>query len=1160
MRLILFNCRLITLLLACLLLETIASSVHATPAGEGITIKKKNTPLEQIFQDIEKQSAYRFFYKVSLTARFKNVDIDVKDATIEETMRVILKNQSLSYEIVDKTIVITQKNEEVIPVQPSSPPLFVKGMVRNEENSPMAGVSVRLKGSLRGTTTNEKGIFELADVNAAEATLVISYIGYEEQEIKLNNRTGLSIVLKRIVREMEDVSVSVTTGYQTMLKGRATGSFTNLKGDEMNKIASTDFRERLEALVPGLQLGRNNNIIIRGQGTFSANRTPLVVVDGVPVEGAEYKLNPDDIEQISVLKDAAAASVWGIRSANGVIVITTKRGNRAGKTAISYNSFISIEAEPSLKKLRLLPADKYALGEWNKYFSFGTGLLQPYSFVTEIGQVYNDFKADQDTTRALNRIATIGAFDNSRQQEDLFYRSEIISNHTIALKTGDQNASHYFSVNYARTRFNQAGNTQDKFNFTSNSDFNIVKKIKLQFGTRGNYYNSVINAENTSGMKPYIRILDSSGNYVNEHKDISQYYKQLLQDSGWKDWSYNRLKEQRNNDYTSQSHTYAANLRLIYQPVTGLSYTFLTNYEKGFQKENTLHNEKSYYTRHHTNLFTENSNLLSPSIVKYHLPKNGGILSQGFYESNSFDLRNQLEYSTRFSNFHLHALAGTELYHYRASAGGNTFFGYNAQTLTHTDVDRSLLQKGVTGYNAVQAGSYLSQSFSSISEQVERYFSYYSTFSLNYMNRYDLFASARLDKTNLLVNANKYRNNPSWSAGARWTINKEKFFRSKAITSLSFKASYGVSGNIDKSTAPDITASAGTSRFGIPVLYITNPENKELGWEKTYVLNTGIEFSLWKDRIEGSFEYYHKNGKELLYTVSLDPTLGWGSIKKNAASILNTGVDLMLQAKPIVSKDFSWTSSLVFSYNYNKVRQVDYTPTQTDILGNGNPLVGKPINYLAAIRYMGISKTGDPMIRKDKGQDTLGAANLKDFTIDDYVFAGRKDPPFAGSFINSFQYKGWKLELFFTYKLGHSFLLPSFQNSIGNLAVNEWSDPELTWKKPGDENTKPYPRLTNGFYTTDVSYIVTHNHTLADKADLVRLRTVSLEYNLSKLVKQVPFKDVSIRLSAENIWYWAANKYKLDTDYIVPSTSSLSTVVSFPARSKFVLYLKCTLK
>jgi TonB-linked SusC/RagA family outer membrane protein len=1143
----------------CLLLPALTALAKNDGDQDGITLKKRNAPLEKIFHEIEKQSGYQFFYKVSMVSKFKNVDIDVKKATLEETLAVILKNQPFTYEIINKTIVLKQKEEEVATFGPPDPLADISGRVVNDANEPLGGVSVRIKGTERGTTTDENGLFTLPNVNTTGIILVFSYIGYEEQELKLNAATDVSVQLKRSAQNMQDVTVSVSTGYQTLLKGRATGSFSHIKGEDMNKVAAVDYRQKLEGLLPGVSVGRSNNITIRGQGTFSANRAPLVVIDGVPIEGADYKLNPDDIDQITVLKDAAAASIWGVRSANGVIVIQTKRGNRTGKTSVSYNSFTSVEEKVSLDDLHLLASSKYATGELNRYMSFGTGLLQPYSFVTEIGKIYNDLKVDLDTSKAVSRVNALGGFDNKRQIEDLFYRNELMTNHTIGIKTGNTNASHYFSVNYTGTQSFQEGDDQDKLNFTSNSDFTLSKRIKLQFGTRGNYFNSRINAENAAGIKPYIRILDEDGNYVNEHRDVAQDYKELLQENGWKNWDFNRLQEQRNNDHTFQSHTYAANLRFIVEPLKGFTYTLQANYEKGFQKEKNLRNEKSYYTRHLVNQFSENADLNSPDILDYHLPKNGGILYQADYESNTYDIRNQLEYAATFRDFQLTMLAGHEFYHYGASSNSNLLFGYNPQTLVHIDVDRAALKEGITGFNAVQDGTYFLQPFSGNGEQIERYLSYFSTFSLNYKNRYDFFASARLDKTNLLVNADRYRNNPSWSAGAKWNISKERFFHFPIFNDLSVKASYGISGNIDKSTAPDITGAASVSRFGVPVLYITNPENKELGWEKSYIFNTGIEFSMWKDRLSGSIEYYHKDGRELLYNVSLDPTTGWTNIKKNAASLLNQGVDININGKLLVVKNFSWMAAVNFSYNYNRVKEVDYTPTQTDILGPGNPLVGKPLNYLAVIPYLGQNASGDPMIKTLKGGDTLGAANLKNFTIDDYIYAGRKDPPYFGSVTNSFQYKNWKLEFFITYKFGHKFLLPTFQNSIGSGAVNEWSDPALTWKAPGDEKTKPYPRLVNGFFTNDVAYIVTHNQTLVDKADIIRLRTLSLEYNCAKLLNRTPFKDGSIRLSAENLWYYAPNKYDLDTDYVIPSTSSGSSSIVFPAQRKLVLYLKLTI-
>jgi hypothetical protein len=269
-------------LMAALWLLLVSTPVSAGGYRQGITLKKTNASLEQVFRDIEKQSGYQFFYKVSFVPKFKKVDVHVTNVSIEQALEMVLKNQPFTYQIISKTIVIKEK---MVIVETAAPvPAGVSGRVVNESHVALAGVSIVVKGSSRGTTTNENGLFELPDVNTTDAVLVITYIGYEEQEIKLNGRTSLTVTLKLNAQRMEDVTVSVSTGYQTLLKGRVTGSFEVLKGDEMNKVAATDYRSRLEGLVPGISVGRNNNLTIRGQGTFSANRSPLVVVDGVPVQ------------------------------------------------------------------------------------------------------------------------------------------------------------------------------------------------------------------------------------------------------------------------------------------------------------------------------------------------------------------------------------------------------------------------------------------------------------------------------------------------------------------------------------------------------------------------------------------------------------------------------------------------------------------------------------------------------------------------------------------------------------------------------------------------------------------------------------------------------------------------------------------------------------
>ncbi len=1135
----------------------LAASLHVSAGGNAqkITLTTENETLEVVFKEIRKQTGYFFLYNMEQLKMAHRVNLSVKDASLEEVLDICFNGQSLTYVINNQNIIVQPRQKEMVTLP--SPPVNIQGRVTNDKGEPISGVTVAVRGTNRSVATNERGEFYLAGI-ADDAVLVFSSVSTEPYEMKVNARSSFTVSLQTRVTRMEDINVTVATGYQTLSPGRATGSYHVTDEKELGRLATTDYRQRLQGIVPGLAVNRNNIVTIRGQGTFNAEQSPLVVIDGVPVEGADYKINPDDIQQITVLKDAASASIWGVRSANGVIVITTKRGNRSGKTTVNYNNFISLEEAADLADLRLLASPVYARGEWNKYLSFGTGFLQPYSFVTEIGKIYNDYKADNNLSRANSRIDSIGAFDNQEERESLFYRNALMNNHTISVKTGDQRASHYLSVNYVNEQSYQRGNNLHKANFISNSDFVISNRMKLQFGTRGNFYRSRQNAESVTNMRPYVRMLDANGNHITEHFGIAQDYKDLLVKAGWKNWNYNRYQEMENNDNTYQINTYSANLRFTYEIIKGLRYTVQGNYEKGFQKDKGLHNETTYYTRDLINKFTKNTNLLSPKADTAFLGKNGSILTENISETTSFDLRNQLEYSVDIKDFSINALAGHELYNFSSTGSYNTYFGYNTQTLVQTDIDRKLLRAGITGYNAVQNGTSFPSAFASVGESLERYLSYFSTAGISYKDKYHLFGSARLDKTNLLVKADEYRNNPAWSIGSKWKLSNETFFNIPFVDALAIKAAYGVSGNIVKSTAPDMIASAFVSSIGLPVLVVTNPENKALGWEKTYTVNLGTEFSLLKNRLTGTIEYYHKDGRELLYNVTIDPTLGWANIKKNAAGIVNQGIDISLNAQALKYKDFSWSISSVFSYNRNRVKRVDYTPTQSDILGLGSPIVGKSLNYLAVVNFLGINASGNQLIARNGGKDTLTAANLKDLKIDDYIYAGRKDPVFSGSLIQTFRYKDWSLEAFFTYKLGHKFLLPTYQNSLGSGAVNEWSDPAQTWSAAGDEKTKPYPKLVNGAYTTDVEYILTHNQRLVDKADLVRLRMISLEYSLTRLLKSKLIKESSLRLSGENLWYWAANRYDLDTDYVIPSTFSSSSSITLPARRKLVIYLKFT--
>lgn len=327
----------------------------------------------------------------------------------------------------------------------------------------------------------------------------------------------------------------------------------------------------------------------------------------------------------------------------------------------------------------------------------------------------------------------------------------------------------------------------------------------------------------------------------------------------------------------------------------GLEITSQGNYEFGHTQDSEYYSQDHFTTRDLTNQFTEVDirNGHPVGVIENHLPTSGGIKKLADSHLYSYSVRNMISYSNSFKGFDYKVLAGNEIYSLEGNNYANWLWGFDPDLLTSQSINLAALQEGVYGYNGNIQN--LSEEYApTYAETLERYVSYFGTADISYKDKYDVFASVRLDQTNLLTNASKFRNNPSWSVGAKWDINEESFFKADFVDALSLRTSYGLTGNIDKSTGPDIVAEADWWIPSLNYLIITNPSNPSLGWEKTYSWNVGVDYMLFNNRISGSFDFYHKLSKGLLADVDIDPTTGWSSIFKNSATVQNVGFDWTL--------------------------------------------------------------------------------------------------------------------------------------------------------------------------------------------------------------------------------------------------------------------------
>lgn len=1030
----------------------------------------------------------------------------------------------------------------------------IKGLVLDATtNEPIIGVNVVSIPEQKGTTTDVEGKFTLS-CNVTTKFLQVSFIGYETAHVPIGEDDIITILLNE---NSEVLSEIIVTGIQTIERGRATGSYNIVDPDnDLKNIYSTNITEKLEGAVPGLYVDKDNNMTIRGLSSLNASTKPLIVVDGFPLESSELNLNPNDIEQISILKDAASASIWGIRATNGVIVITTKKGKK-GKLSVSYSGNLTIGNRPDWSELHILPSDQYVAAQFSLiqnigiYNSVGSGM-------NELEQIYYQYnKGNISLENAWAQIGELGKFNNAKQITENFYRPSFTQQHNISLTAGSEKSSTYLSMSYDQDKTTLVGNDYDKFNFLLNNDFHLHKTFSIAVNLRGTYRYSKNNGMDMTSYEPWKRILNDDGTYYNEQHGVSEAWDTDWQALGLQGWHKNSLEMMRMNNNRSKEYNLSSSLRLNWTPIKGLDISVQGNYEFGQTHSDNFYSQNHYFTRQLTNTFTEVEieNGRPVAVIKKHLPTNGGIKNLSDSHLYSYSVRDIISYTNSYKDFEYKILVGNEIYSLEGDNYSNWLFGFNPDLLTSQSIDMASLQEGVNGYNG-RVQNLDGQYAPSYAETLQRYVSYFGTASITYKKTYDLFGSIRLDQTNLLTNSNKFRNNPSWSIGGKWNIKNENFFKADFVNQLNLRVSYGLTGNIDKTTGPDIVTEA-TSDYNIPslnYLIITNPANPALGWEKTYTWNLGVDYSFLGNRLLGSIDFYHKLSKGLLTTVDNDPTTGWSGIMKNSATVKNFGLDLTVKGNVVETKNILWEMILNLAYNHNRVTKLNYDPSPRGVC-RGNPVQGQPIGTIATIRYGGLDENGEPTFLKKDDETRYSYDELHLLEMDDLKYEGSMNPPIFGSFTTNFRYKDFTLGMMFTYRFGGKMRLPSPSPTFG--LYSEWFGEDYRWIDGADNSNKWVPRL---FTESDIQPIdrrdcLLMSDRMVDKSDVIYLKSIRLTYDVSRWVKRIGLTGGSISLGGENLAFWAANRYNLDPDQMTAGSSDYEYVCHFRKSPRFVMGL-----
>lgn len=1128
-----------------------------------VSLRFDKISLEQLLWEIQKQTDIVFMYGQEDIKGIRDLKIDVDNSEAIDVIKSCIKGTGVEMKIVDNVVVLMMKEPDTEGSDQQDQ--LVTGMVMDEDGNPLLGATVMIKGSFKGVTADDKGRYSLK-VPGPEAVLVVSFIGYQTKEVPVSGRDVVDILMEESIISIGEVMVA-STGYQEIPQERLTGSYETISGKLFRERPNADIASSLENMASGFQRVIKTNPDgsiyyenrIRGQGTLTKEiANPLIVVDGFPVEDADFStIDPNIVESVTILKDAAAASIWGARAANGVIVVTTRGGKGSGQLQVEANAFVRIGSKLDLDYVNPV-ADAETQIAWEKYVYDNklTGNLTPstpgeviYSLTPSL-TLYNEYQLGHISEAEYNDQITM--LKQYNYQDDVYrylLRKQVYRQYDLSISGSTDRNNYAFSVLYDKTDSHFVGDDIQKTLISFKDNFRLNNWLKLNVGTTIRLQKNTdegASLSDISRMPPYHRLVDDDGNYV---PMVEDYYLPILNEIAeqgnfpYDDWNYNLLREVRGRDRHAFSNAVRLQAGLTVTILKGLTWDSKIQYEKIKNEKKDIYSEDTYLVRDQVNRY----NAYDPATGKvtvstsgFAFPK-GSALDRSLSDHESYVVRNQLQLDRHVnSEHHITGLLGSEVSSYVTKNDQQVrIWGYDDDKLAYPNQPLYGVYGGYQFYNTTKVALNPGIGYGWGSSYTDnRFFSLFGNLTYTYRNKYTLTGSARTDASNLIVKDPKYRYAPFWSVGGRWNADKENFVKNvNWIDRLEFRTSYGALGNVVTSTSvvPLISyypsPNVNTGQYYARIVDFGNPR---LRWEKTKTFNFGMDYAVLDNKLSGKIDLYSKHSTDVLADVDIAGAYGLGySTSVNAAELLNQGVEVEIAASQPVTGELNWRGRLVVSHNKNKVKKLDvFSYYPGGIVLSTVFVEGKPISPVYSYVYEG-EENGIPMVRFENGQKTE-IFNIP--TVSDarsfMPYEGTLVPTTEMGFTSDFEYKGFDLKAIITGRFGHVFRADAPRYPLMNSAAL------ATLGKPMEEvvNGSPdkFPGLPPASISTLSSYsIVQYFNTLVENASNIRLQEITLSYNFSPdMLRKLNLSKLRVYSQVSNVGIlWKATDTYYDPDF-----------------------------
>lgn len=1057
--------------------------MSASVWSQTMSVKLKNSTLQELFVQIEKNSNYRFFYNNDEVDVNQRISIDAEEKTVGKILSAALGGTSYSFKEMENKLILIERTRVPSNIPGSNQQQkSVSGTVTDSSGDALPGVSVVVKGTTTGTITDTDGNFSLSKI-PENSILQFSFVGMKTQEVTVGNKTTFRIVLADETVGLEEV---VAVGYGTMKKSDLTSAVSSVKGTVISSVSKNNIRDVLQGKIAGVDIeesrypGEDRGISIRGVRSLNAGNNPLIIIDGVP--GSLSSVNSNDVESIEVLKDAASAAVYGSQGANGVILVTTKRSK--GTLQVTYNGYYGVNVPHMIK---MQSGDEYAQFRRDGY-NFANG--------------WNNPAADEKIF--YPKELPVLKNKNYIDWQDLLYRSGNVQSHYINVTGGSEKTKVNMSLKYDDEEGYYRTNEDRKYNLSASIDQELKKWWHIGLSTR-------INRLNSEGFKTYgteFMYMTPLAQPYDENGDII-YFPAAQNTSG-----YNILANYVPGQYVNDKQTNNVNLLIYSDLKLSRKLSFRTNFGYIFNGEKTGYfNGKNSY---------EGKGVKSNS-------------GRGASNSDQYTLTNILSYENTINRHHFIVDLVSEIQNYKSDYTNAS--GYN-QPVDYT----SYYNLASNTENITISSGYSSWSLASGLGRL-RY---------DYAGKYFFNFSLRDDGSSRLAKGNQWSYFPS--GGIAWRISEENFIKAEDwIDNLKLRVSYGTVGNTAISPYQTLASlnqkaylfgESSSSKF-----FVYSPSalvNKGLGWEISRTLNTGIDFSFFKNRISGYVEMYDTQTSNLLLQRTIPTFNGYSSIWDNIGKTSNSGYEISLTGDLFSTKNFSWQINGMFSRNKEKIVEL----IGGNDLPNNGWFIGKPLSVYYNYEKIGIWQLGEEA-QAAKYNAVPGDIKLKDqnddgkySAVDDKIILGQTRPKWIASLGSNVRYRNFDLSFNINVRWGY-LLHPSAYGSDLTMDGQKWI-PKIDYWTP-DNPTNQYQKA-DALRGYD-SYRDTNGYM---KGDHIKLQNITLGYNLKNLViRYVKIQDARFFVQARNLCYLyrAASEditpEASDMNYTIPSSYNLGINVTF---------------